>query len=115
MGYRARELAPSGERAGSAYVLALIYDRAGAPEAALSELTGLRSQSGERSAVESLLPLHERLYLDALDQQSKRNTGAAMRYWEAYLACPEPEAPERALAQRRLGELRPRGSVVPGG
>ncbi len=113
LAYRGRELAPTSERTTSVFILALIYDRAGAPEAALREMTALRSQSGERTAVDTLLPLHERLYLDALDQQAKRNVGNAMRYWEAYLACPEPEAPERALAERRLAELRPRGSVVP--
>ena len=115
LAYRARELAPASDRPTSVFILALVYDRAGAPEAALREMTALRSQGGERSAADTLLPLHERLYLDALDQQSKRNPGSAIRYWEAYLACPEPEAPERKLALRRLAELRPRGSVVPSG
>jgi len=115
LAYRARELAPASERPTSIFILALIYDRSGSPEAALREMTALRSQEAERGLADMILPFHERLYLDALDQQSKRNTGSAMRYWEAYLACPGPEEPERKLAERRLAELRPRGSVVPGG
>lgn len=116
LAYRGREQAPANQRGPSVYVLALVYDRAGAPETAQRELLALRSTSGgERQAVDSLLPLHERLYLNALEQQAGRSNGSALRYWEAYLACPEPEAPERALVDRRLVELRPRGSVVPTG
>lgn len=115
LAYRARELAPSGHRPTSVYVLALVYDRAGAPEAALRELAALGPRGNERDAVDTLLPLHERLYLGALGQQAARNPGNARQLWEAYLACPEPEAPERALAERRMAELRPRGSVVPTG
>lgn len=113
LAYRARELAPVGERQTSVLVMALIYDRAGAPEAALRELTALGSREGERGSIDTLLPLHERLYLGALDQQARKYPGAALRLWDAYLACPEPEAPERELASRRQAELRPRGSVVP--
>lgn len=113
LAYRAREQAPSAQRVTSVYVLALVYDRAGAPEAAQRELRVLRAASSERGVVDTLLPLHERLYLNALEQQAGTNVGTAGRLWEAYLACPEPEAPERALAERRLAELRPRGSVVP--
>lgn len=115
LAYRARELAPASERTTSIFLLALIYDRSGAPEAALREMSALRSQEGERSVADINLPLHERLYLDALDQQARRNPGSAMRYWQAYLALPEPEAPERTLVERRISELRPRGSVVPTG
>jgi hypothetical protein len=113
LAYRARELAPAGERQTSVHVMALVYDRAGAPEAAQRELSALRQQDGERLAIDTLLPLHERLYLLALDQQARKNLNIALRLWEAYLACPEPEAPERELATRRQAELRPRGSVVP--
>jgi len=115
LGYRARELAPGGERQTSVYLLALIYDRAGAPEAAARELAGLGTQrfGYERGAVDTLLPLPERLYLGALEEQVRRNFGNARLLWEAYLACPEPDAPERRLVERRLAELKPRGSVVP--
>lgn len=115
LGYRARELSPGGERQTSVYILALIYDRAGAPEAAARELVALgTSRFGfERGAVDTLLPLPERLYLGALEEQARRNPGNATLLWEAYLACPEPEEPERRLVERRLSELRPRGSVVP--
>lgn len=115
LGYRARELAPGGERQTSVFILALIYDRAGAPEAAARELMALGTArfGFERGAVDTLLPLPERLYLGALEEQARRNPGNAALLWEAYLACPEPEAPERRLVERRLAELRPRGMVVP--
>jgi hypothetical protein len=97
-------------------ILALVYDRAGAPEAAQRELIALKAQNyGEGGAVETVLPLHERIYLQALLQQAARMPGSAMRLWEAYLACPEPEAPERKLAEQRRDELKLRGSVVPSG
>jgi hypothetical protein len=116
LAYRARELAPANDRLTSLYILALVYDRAGAPEAAARELGALRTQSftaGERAAVDSLLPLPERIYLAALEQQSLGHPQSALRLWSAYLACPEPEAPERRLVELRRQELRPRGSVVP--
>lgn len=114
LAHRSREFAATSDRHTSMQILALIYDRAGAPEAAQRELAALRSQSygEERGAVETVLPLPERIYLQALQQQA-RNPGSAMRLWDAYLACPEPEAPERKLAERRRDELRPRGAVVP--
>jgi hypothetical protein len=117
LAYRARELAPAADRPTSVQILALIYDRAGAPDAAQRELAALRAQNyGEdRAAVETVLPLPERLYLQALEQQGGRNPGNAVRLWDAYLACPEPEAPERRLAEQRRDELRPRGSIVPTG
>jgi hypothetical protein len=117
LAHRSREFAVTAERQTSTLILALIYDRAGAPEAAQRELAAIRRQSyggEERGAVEWLLPLPERIYLQALQQQPA-NPGSAMRLWEAYLACPEPEAPERKLAEQRRDELRLRGSVVPSG
>lgn len=116
--HRAREFAPSADRPASVLILALVYDRAGAPEAGQRELASLRSLSyggEERTGVEALLPLPERIYLMALQQQQMSNPGSAMRLWEAYLACPEPEAPERKLAEQRRDELKLRGSIVPGG
>ena len=115
LAYRARELAPASDRQTAVYILALIYDRAGAPDAAMRELSALRPGGFgfERGLVDTLLPLHERLYLNALEHKAQRNPNNATRLWEAYLACPEPEAPERTLVEQRLAELRPRGSVVP--
>jgi len=117
LAHRSREFASTADRQTSVQVLALIYDRAGAPEAAQRELAALRSQSyGEdRELLEKVLPLPERIYLQALQQQAARNPGSAMRLWDAYLACPEPADPERRLAEQRREELRPRGSVVPTG
>lgn len=115
LAYRGRELAPASDRQTAVYLLALVYDRAGAPDAAMRELAALRPGGFgfERGLVDTLLPLHERLYLNALEHKAQRNPNNATRLWEAYLASPEPEAPERTLAQQRLAELRPRGSVVP--
>jgi hypothetical protein len=116
LAHRSREFAPAADRPTSIQILALIYDRAGAPDAAQRELAALRAQNyGEdRATVETVLPLPERIYLQAL-QQGARNPGNAVRLWDAYLACPEPEAPERRLAEQRRDELRPRGSIVPTG
>jgi len=114
LGYRARELSPPEERQLVVYVMALIYDRAGAPEATARQLAPLGTNrfGSERATVDTMLPFPERLYLSALEEQA-RNPGNARLLWEAYLACPEPEEPERRLVERRLAELRPRGSVVP--
>lgn len=111
LAHRARELGPSRDRGTSTLVLALVYDRAGAPESAARELTAHHQASyswPERGALDTLLPLHERLYLAALDQLVRRNTGNVTWLLKAYLACPEPEAPERKLVERRLEELRPK-------
>lgn len=111
LAHRARELGTLGERGVSTMVLALIYDRAGAPEAATRELAGLNAVSfgsSDRSLLETLLPLHERIYFTAIDQIARRNPGNATWLLKAYLACPEPEAPERLLVERRLVELRPK-------
>ena len=42
----------------------------------------------------AVLPLHERIYFTAIDQIARRNPGNATWLLKAYLACPEPEAPE---------------------
>lgn len=111
LAHRARELGTLGERGVSTMLLALIYDRAGAPDAATRELSGLNAVtfgSSDRSLFETFLPLHERIYFTAVDQIARRNPGNATWLLKAYLACPEPEAPERRLVERRLGELRPK-------
>lgn len=119
LAHRSREFATSSDRQASVLILALVYDRAGAPEAAQRELAALKAQSfsgsDERTSVETLLPLPERIYLQALQQQAAQHPGSATRLWEAYLACPEPAEPERKLAAQRRDELKQRGSVVPSG
>ncbi len=117
LAYRTSSLAPGSQQLSSSTVLALVLDRSGAPEAAQRELSRLRigtplSQQGLID-VWPLLPVHERLYMMALEQQVRENIGAAQRYWEAYLACPEPDPPERHLVEMRLRELRARGFVIP--
>lgn len=115
LAYRARELSPGEERSLVTYTAALVLDRAGAPEAAARQLVVLGSSrmGNERVSVDMMLPFPERLYLSALEEQARRNPGNARLLWEAYLACPEPEEPERRLVERRIKELQPRGSVVP--
>ncbi|MGB1014832.1 MAG: hypothetical protein ACPG4T_11910, partial [Nannocystaceae bacterium] len=94
------------------YILALIYDRAGAVAQSrnvLKELNARRIGTGEES-IEMLLPLHERLYLTALENQAHANVADAMHYWKAYLARPEPADPERQQANLHLQALeRPFG------
>ncbi len=110
LAHRARELGTLADRGISTLILALVYDRAGAPEAAQRELASLRSMAYgyERNAIDSLLPIHERIYLMGIEQIALRNPGNATWLLKAYLACPEVQAPERVLALRRLEELRPR-------
>lgn len=109
LAHRARELGTLADRGLSTLVLALVYDRAGATDAALREMAGLRSMAYgfERGAVDALLPMHERIYLLGLEQVALRNPGNATWLLKAYLACPEVQAPERTLVERRLAELRP--------
>lgn len=110
LAHRARELGPARDRETSTLILALVYDRAGAPEAAMRELAAQQSgyRSSPRGLLDTLLPLHERLYATALEQMAARQTGTVNWLLKAYLACPEPEAPERKLVERRLDELRPK-------
>jgi hypothetical protein len=109
---RARELGPGREQVRTGLILALVYDRSGAPDAALRELTLLRpmASSGDRAAIDALLPLHERLYLAALEQIAFKNPMSAAQLFKAYLASPAPQEQERRLAERRLAELKPAGS-----
>lgn len=112
LGHRARERANSRQQARTSLILALIYDRSGAPEAALRELVLLRplASSAERAAIEALLPLHERVYLAAIEQIALKNPTNASLLLKAYLASPAPQTEERRLAERRLAELAARGS-----
>lgn len=109
LAHRAREVGASREQVRTTLILALIYDRSGAADAAQRELTLLRplAVSMERLAIDGLLPLHERLYLAAIEQIALKNPANATLLFKGYLACPEPEEAERRLVERRLLELRP--------
>lgn len=100
--------APAGERGISRYIRALVLDRAGAPAAAQAELRALRADSGvfARLAMESVLPIHEVMFVRALQHQANGDRSAAIRLWSAYLERPEVEEAERVLAKRHLQELR---------
>ncbi len=101
----------------SRYIWAFVLDRAGAQAAAHEEIVRLRREAGDmsaRQAVESLLPIHERIYLRALVQQVTGDRSTALRLWDAYLARPEPAEPERELARRHRAALTPRPAPVEG-
>jgi len=112
LAHRAREESRDDGLRLSRYLLALIYDRAGATAESsrvLHELNARRIGTGEES-IEMLLPIHERLYLTALENQAHGNVADAIHYWKAYLARPEPADPERQQANMHLQALeRPYG------
>lgn len=92
----------------SRYVWALVLDRAGDPASARAVLQRLRREPGSfrsRPAVETMLPVHERIFLRALEHQAHGETSNASRLWDAYLARPEPDEADRVLAQRHRDEL----------
>jgi tetratricopeptide (TPR) repeat protein len=106
---RSRRGAPEGATALSDYVYALALDRAGDTGAAFSVLARVvaRDDSAHRNLLETMLPLHERLYLDALAAQVRRDAASAWRLWQAYLGRDEPGEAERELARRHLSALGP--------
>lgn len=92
----------------SRYIWALVLDRAGAPTSSTEMFRYIRRSPGyvkARQAVETFLPIHERLYLRAVEHQANGEDSNAIRLWDAYLSRPEPEEPDRALAQRHKAEL----------
>ncbi|MEE9385095.1 MAG: hypothetical protein V3V08_16945 [Nannocystaceae bacterium] len=99
------------------YVRGLVLDRAGDPAGARRVFALARKgDRGTRNALlrlETMLPIHERLYLRALERHFDRTTNAAMRYWHAYLARKEPTPAERVLAQRHLSALERVPEPVP--
>jgi tetratricopeptide (TPR) repeat protein len=109
--------APPQDRLISRYIHAFVLDRVGASDEAVEELRRLRRESGHtthRRAVESVLPMHERIYLRALEHQSSGEKSNAIRLWNAYLARPEPAEPDKELARRHRGELDPLPAPVGG-
>lgn len=100
--------APPEDAVISRYIWALVLDRAGAPTSSGEMFRYLRRSPGHvkaRQAVETFLPIHERLYLRAIEHQSNGEDSNAVRLWDAYLGRPEPEEPDRALAMRHKAEL----------
>ena len=119
LAHRAKIDAPSEQtdELASRYIWALVLDRVGAPAAAREELERLRRVSGHtagRAMVESLLPMHERIYLRALDHQANGERANAVRLWEAYLSRSEPIEADKELARRHQAELDPAPAPVGG-
>jgi len=93
-------------RVASAYVWALVMDRAGATDEARRDLARLRSSEARgRSVLDSLLPVHERFYVMALEQEALGHASGAIELWQAYLTLPAVQAAERVQVERRLAEL----------
>lgn len=102
--------APASDRLVADYVLALVLDRAGDTAGSRRRMKDTLDRDGDLGRMRSLetaLPIHERLYLRAFAQTVRNESSGAMRLWDAYLARPEPEAPERRLAERHRQALEP--------
>lgn len=92
----------------SRYVWAFVLDRAGDSASAREVFQLIRRQPGSfrsQPAVESMLPVHERIFLRALEHQALGESSNATRLWDAYLERPEPHEADRILAQRHRDEL----------
>jgi tetratricopeptide (TPR) repeat protein len=99
------------------YVLALVLDRAGDTAGAERHMKQALDYDGDGTqmrALESALPTHERLYLRAYSRTVRRDSAGALRLWDAYLARPQPETPERRLAERHRSSLEPLPSNLGG-
>ena len=108
--FRADIDAPASDRLIAEYVLALVLDRAGDTASSRRRMKDTLDRDGDLARMRSLevaLPVHERLYLRAFAQTVRGEASGAMRLWDAYLARPEPEAPERRLAERHRQALTP--------
>lgn len=108
--FRAYIDSPSNDRYLAEYVLALVLDRAGDTAGSRRRMKDTLDRDGDLGRMRSLeaaLPIHERLYLRAFAQTVRAEPSSAMRLWDAYLARPEPEAPERRLAERHRQALEP--------
>lgn len=106
-----------GERLISFYVLALVLDRAGDTAGAARTMKlalDMDGDGGQLRSLESALPTHERLYLRAFAKTVRKESAGALRTWAAYLARPEPAAPERRLAERHRNALQPLPSNLGG-
>jgi tetratricopeptide (TPR) repeat protein len=108
--------APASDQLASFYVLGVVLDRAGDPAGARRRMQIAldRDDGSQLRALGSALPLHERLYVSAFATTVRNESSGALRLWEAYLARPEPEQPERRLAERHQAALRPLPSNLGG-
>ncbi len=108
LAHRAQIHASTAGKPASTYVLALVLDRAGSITAARGLLERLKLRESRTLArLDTLLPLRDRLYLMALDQEARGHNAGAYALWQAYLERDGVEAPEREQVRRRLIELRP--------
>lgn len=108
--FRAYVDSPTSDRYLAEYVLALVLDRAGDTAGSRRRMKDTLDRDGDQGrmrSLESALPIHERLYLRAFAQTVRAEPASAMRLWDAYLARPEPDAPERRLAERHRRALEP--------
>lgn len=107
---------PSSDQVASYFVLGLVLDRAGDQAGARRRTQAAldRDDGGRMRALETAMPIHERLYLRAYAKTVRGETSGALRLWDAYLARPEPEDPERRLAERHQAALRPLPSGLGG-
>jgi tetratricopeptide (TPR) repeat protein len=108
--FRASIDSPASDRYIADYVLALVLDRAGDTAGSrrrMKDTLDRDSDGGRMRSLEAALPMHERLYLRAFAQTVRNEASGAMRLWDAYLARPEPETPERRLAERHRQALEP--------
>jgi len=105
---RAQIHATTAGKPASTYVLALVLDRAGSITAARGLLERLKLREARTlGGLDTLLPVRDRLYLLALDQEARGHNAGAYALWQAYLERDGVEAPEREQVRRRLIELRP--------
>jgi tetratricopeptide (TPR) repeat protein len=113
---RAQLDAPATDQLISLYVLGVVLDRSGDPAGARRRMQSAldRDDGSQLRALGSALPLHERLYISAFATTVRNEPSGALRLWEAYLARPEPEDPERRLAERHQTALRPLPSNLGG-
>jgi tetratricopeptide (TPR) repeat protein len=113
---RAQLDAPASDQLVSLYVLGVVLDRSGDPSGARRRMQAAldRDDGSQLRALSSAMPLHERLYIGAFAATIRKEPSGALRLWEAYLARPEPEEPERRLAERHQTALRPLPSNLGG-
>lgn len=108
--------APASDQLVSLYVLGVVLDRSGDTAGARRRIQAAldRDDGSQLRALASALPMHERLYVSAFAATVRKEPSGALRLWEAYLARPEPEDPERRLAERHQTALRPLPSSLGG-